>query len=99
MATTVTIDKAGRVVIPKPMREALHIHAGTTLRIRRTGERLTLEPATTAARLTIEDDTPLIHPADPEAVPTLTTEMVRETIERERAARGGRIPGMDDDQG
>jgi AbrB family looped-hinge helix DNA binding protein len=38
------IDKAGRVVVPKKMREALHLVPGTRLSLRLDGERLVVEP-------------------------------------------------------
>lgn len=44
MKDTVTIDKAGRVVIPKLLRDALHLEAGDTLELESEGERMTLRP-------------------------------------------------------
>jgi AbrB family looped-hinge helix DNA binding protein len=44
MQLTVTIDKAGRVVIPKKIRDELRLGAGDTLTLEREGERLTLRP-------------------------------------------------------
>lgn len=44
MHTTVTIDKAGRVVIPKEVREELRLAAGDTLALESEGERVTLRP-------------------------------------------------------
>lgn len=44
MKTTVTIDKAGRVVIPKEIRDELHLEAGDTLSLESEGERVTLRP-------------------------------------------------------
>jgi AbrB family looped-hinge helix DNA binding protein len=45
MNTTVTIDKAGRVVIPKEIRGELRLEAGDTLTLESDGERVTLRPA------------------------------------------------------
>ena len=45
MNTTVTIDKAGRVVIPKEIRDELRLEAGDTLTLESEGERVTLRPA------------------------------------------------------
>src|SRR5271166_6590214 len=44
MNTTVTIDKAGRVVLPKPLRDELRLEAGDTLQLESEGERVTLRP-------------------------------------------------------
>jgi AbrB family looped-hinge helix DNA binding protein len=38
------IDKAGRIVIPKPVREELRLEAGDTLELDREGENLRLRP-------------------------------------------------------
>jgi len=51
MSTTVTLDKAGRVVIPKPVRDKMHLDAGDELEILFEGESLTLRPVRVAARL------------------------------------------------
>jgi len=42
---TLTIDAAGRVVIPKPLRDKLGLHAGSTLEVEETAEGVTLKPA------------------------------------------------------
>jgi AbrB family looped-hinge helix DNA binding protein len=44
MNTRLTIDKAGRVVIPKPLREELHLEAGDALQMETVGEQITLRP-------------------------------------------------------
>jgi len=44
MAAEITIDGSGRVVIPKEVRERLHLPAGTRLRLLEDGERLMLVP-------------------------------------------------------
>jgi AbrB family looped-hinge helix DNA binding protein len=42
MTTTLTVDKAGRVVIPKRIREKMHLQPGTRLRLELVGDRLEL---------------------------------------------------------
>jgi AbrB family looped-hinge helix DNA binding protein len=44
MSTTVTIDKAGRVVIPKTVRDELKLEPGDTLQLESEGDRLILRP-------------------------------------------------------
>jgi AbrB family looped-hinge helix DNA binding protein len=98
MRTTVTIDKAGRIVLPRKIRDELHLVAGTTLRIERSGDRLTLAPASHEAELKIVNGTPLIFPANSAEKPVLTTEMVNEIIAQGRLERGRRALGLDQDE-
>lgn len=42
---TLKIDKAGRVILPKPIRDRLGIHEGSDLEVQETPEGLTLKPA------------------------------------------------------
>jgi AbrB family looped-hinge helix DNA binding protein len=44
MNAIVEIDKAGRIVVPKQLRDELHLAAGTRLRVERAGDTLVLEP-------------------------------------------------------
>ena len=51
MNTTVTLDKAGRVVIPKPLRDELRLEPGDTLELESEGERVMLRPVRSATPL------------------------------------------------
>jgi AbrB family looped-hinge helix DNA binding protein len=51
MSTTVTLDKAGRVVIPKTLRDELRLEAGDTLQLESEGEQVTLRPVRSATPL------------------------------------------------
>jgi AbrB family looped-hinge helix DNA binding protein len=51
MNTTVTIDKAGRVVIPKTVREELRLAPGDTLTLESDGEGVTLRPMRSGSAL------------------------------------------------
>ena len=42
---TLTIDKAGRVILPKPLRDRLGLHAGSDLEIQETKDGVMLRPA------------------------------------------------------
>jgi AbrB family looped-hinge helix DNA binding protein len=41
---TLKIDKAGRVILPKPVRDRLGLHAGSDLEIQETAEGVVLRP-------------------------------------------------------
>ena len=45
MSTKTTIDKAGRLVLPKPLREELRIAPGDTLELTRDGDKIIISPA------------------------------------------------------
>jgi AbrB family looped-hinge helix DNA binding protein len=44
MATTITLGKAGRLVVPKSLRDRLHLHEGIKLRIEVVADRLEMTP-------------------------------------------------------
>jgi AbrB family looped-hinge helix DNA binding protein len=78
-----TIDRAGRLVIPKPARDALGLTGGEELEISvREDGRLELEVPTTPMRLDRRAHG-VVAVADRE-MPVLTQDAVRETLERVR---------------
>lgn len=77
-----TIDAAGRIVVPKPLRQALGLQPGQLLDIRAGDGRLEIEIAPTPMRLKRRGKGWV---AVPEAsLPALTAEQVRDTLERVR---------------
>jgi AbrB family looped-hinge helix DNA binding protein len=76
------IDRAGRIVVPKPLRLALGLRPGQTLEIRAGDGRLEIEIASTPMQLRKRGKGVV---AVPDAkLPPLTAEQVRDTLERVR---------------
>jgi AbrB family looped-hinge helix DNA binding protein len=76
------LDAAGRIVVPKPLRQALRLKSGQPLDIRARDGRLEIEIAPTPMRLKKRGKGMV---AVPDAkLPTLTAEEVRDTLERVR---------------
>lgn len=76
------IDSAGRVVIPKPLRDRLGLGHGKVVEIRERDGRIEIEPASAPMSLARRAGGPVAVPA--EELPPLTDALVRETIERTR---------------
>ncbi len=77
-----TIDAAGRIVVPKPLRQALGLKPGQPLEIRAGDGRLEIEIAPTPMQLKKRGKGVVAVP-DAE-LPTLTAQQVRDTLERVR---------------
>lgn len=77
-----TIDKTGRVLVPKALRVELGLVAGQPLEIEARDGRLELEPAVTEVTLERRDGHLVAVPAEP--LPVLTAEMVRDVLEQTR---------------
>jgi AbrB family looped-hinge helix DNA binding protein len=77
-----TIDSAGRIVVPKRLREELGFKPGQKLELSAVDGRLEIEHPTTPMRLERRGGR-LVAVTDRE-MPTLTAEMVRETLEQVR---------------
>ena len=80
------IDTAGRVMIPKRVREAAHLKPGTELEVRVVEGVVELEPVPGSVRLRREGHFLVASPVDKR--PVLTREEVQETLEEIRAERG-----------
>jgi AbrB family looped-hinge helix DNA binding protein len=78
----VSVDAAGRLVIPKDLRERLGIRRGRALEIRERDGRIEIEPAPTAMTLVRRGGALVAVPG--EKLPPLTDEVVRDTLDRTR---------------
>jgi AbrB family looped-hinge helix DNA binding protein len=81
-AMVATIDKAGRIVVPKRLREQLGFKPGQKLQISVVDGRLEVEHTTTPIRLEKRHGR-LVAITDRE-MPQLTAELVRDTLEQTR---------------
>lgn len=77
-----TIDGAGRIVVPKALRERLGLTGGREVDIREREGRLEIEPAPVPMSLVKRRGGRVAVPA--RKLPPLTDEIVRDTIERTR---------------
>jgi AbrB family looped-hinge helix DNA binding protein len=77
-----SIDRLGRVVVPKPIRDRLQLRGGEVLEVEERDGVIELRPV--AAELTIVEtpEGPVLHA--PEGTPPLTPEMVRDVLEQVR---------------
>jgi len=77
-----TIDSAGRIVVPKRLRDELGFEAGQQLELSATNGRLEIEHPVTAMRLERHEGR-LVAVAERE-MPPLTADTVRATLEQVR---------------
>jgi AbrB family looped-hinge helix DNA binding protein len=77
-----TIDSAGRIVIPKALREAAGLRAGAEVEVTLRNGCIEIDPAPPTARL-VERNGRLVFEAEHE-VPVLTADEVRDIVERVR---------------
>lgn len=92
MADFTTIDGAGRVVIPKPLREALRLLPKTRLRVAERGRCVVLEPVEEAPVLIRRDGLVLIGGelvGPPPEVRKLREERIDELARRATGRRRG----------
>jgi AbrB family looped-hinge helix DNA binding protein len=77
-----TIDSAGRIVVPKAIRQLLGLTAGQKLEIRAGDGRLEIEIAPTPMKLHVRGKGVVAVPEGP--LPALTSGQVRDALERVR---------------
>jgi AbrB family looped-hinge helix DNA binding protein len=84
MVTQLTIDKAGRIVIPKSFREQLHLSPGDAVELESAGEELTLRPVRGTGPLSKEHGVWVFRSGEPLAA-SVTDGLLRQ-IRNERDA-------------
>jgi AbrB family looped-hinge helix DNA binding protein len=80
MAIFLTVDKAGRVVIPKSLREELGLEPGDSLEMERLGEAITLRPVRGSGPLTKKQGVWVFHSGQPLSA-SATDEVLRQVRE------------------
>jgi AbrB family looped-hinge helix DNA binding protein len=80
--TRLIIDKAGRVVIPKPLRKELQLEPGDALELESGGEQITLRPARGTGPLRNEHGIWVLHTG--ETLPASATDDLLRRIREER---------------
>ncbi len=87
MVTTLTVDKAGRVVLPKPVRDELQLSPGDSLELQSSEQEIILRPARSKGRMYRKDG---IWVFDSGPMPA---DLVEKTIRRTRQERDRRNLG------
>ena len=86
MTTKITLDRAGRVVIPKTLRKELHLGPGDTLKLESEGDQITLRPVRPEALLKKEQGV-WVYQGEP------THTSIPAWIDREREQRSRELLG------
>ncbi|MBW1879676.1 MAG: AbrB/MazE/SpoVT family DNA-binding domain-containing protein [Deltaproteobacteria bacterium] len=82
---TITIDSAGRLVVPKSIRDAAGLRPGMPLEVRFRDGRIEIEPVPVAVDLVDEDGVVVAVAREPvPPLTTATTRAVRDSIRDER---------------
>lgn len=88
MNAITTIDKAGRLVVPKQMRDSLHLKAGDELEVEQDGDSLVLRHRISGPNMTREKGILVFDTGG-----QITVEMVNKTLNQVRGEREQRILG------
>lgn len=82
MNARLLIDKAGRIIIPKPVRQQLHLEPGDSLEIETIGEQISLRPVRGTGPLAKEHGVWVFH--SDELLPASATDEMLQQIRAER---------------
>jgi AbrB family looped-hinge helix DNA binding protein len=88
MVSRLTLDKAGRIVVPKPVRDELQLEPGDTLELESSGDKIILRPARGNGQLRKKHGVWVFRSDEP-----LTEEVVEQTARKIRKERDERIWG------
>jgi AbrB family looped-hinge helix DNA binding protein len=88
MNSRLTLDKAGRIVLPKSVRDELRLEAGDILELESSNDKIILRPAQANGQLVKEYGVWVFRSDEP-----LTEEIVKETSRKIRKERDDRIWG------
>lgn len=86
MTTDLTIDQAGRVLIPKALRKDLRLEPGDTLHLESEGDQITLRPVRAKALLAKEKGVWVFQGES-------ATDAITELIDRDREQRSRELMG------
>jgi AbrB family looped-hinge helix DNA binding protein len=88
MPDTVTLDSTGRVVIPKGLRDELHLEPGDTLAVESDGERVTLRPVRSEPRMRKKKGIWVFQAGEPMSGDEFDRVLQKQRRERERQLLG-----------
>jgi AbrB family looped-hinge helix DNA binding protein len=88
MNATITIDKAGRIVLPKPVRDELQLGPGDALEVESSEDRIVLRPARGKGRMYKEKGMWVFDSGEPLSVETVNKTLRRVREERDRRNLG-----------
>jgi AbrB family looped-hinge helix DNA binding protein len=94
MTTEITVDSAGRVLIPKPLRKQLHLGPGDTLQLESDGDRITLSPIRQKGRLIKKHGILVFQSGAPVS---MSTEDINDFIDQQREKRSLEAAGLADE--
>jgi AbrB family looped-hinge helix DNA binding protein len=92
MNAIVEIDKSWRIVVPKKLRDELHLTPGTRLRIERAGEQIVLEQDYPEPRLEMRDGLLVMVGGPP-----IGDDDVLDLIDKQRERRMRFVSGLSDE--
>jgi AbrB family looped-hinge helix DNA binding protein len=90
MNARLTLDKAGRIVLPKPLREAMELLPGDTLELESSEEEITLRPVRGNASLRKKQGIWVYRGGEPLADSVVQKTMAQVRREREEQVLGSK---------